>query len=313
MSQKVYIVGSYIPSGGTFMAHSVGRLFEQRLNIEAVSIQVGNEDPSHGVFRYDGPVRMVSVPEALPLMRREDFVILCPGFSFLGLGPRTPATKIMYAQGFNTFQTLDAFCDHYVSVSGFVRSFLESVYGLTSTVIPAFTDTRLPQHPVPWHQRRDDLVLFANKGVTELDRVLEANILNTLRARLPSIRFEPLFPAGPISHTDVLQRLSTARYFLSLSISEGFGLLPLEAMAVGTVVLGWDGFGGREYMQTDWNCAAAPYPDFDLLIARALNALTNTEYSRRLSENAPGTSALYTQQRFEDAWEKFLRANVFRD
>jgi len=42
-----------------------------------------------------------------------------------------------------------------------------------------------------------------------------------------------------------------------LSVAEGFGLVPLEAMAMGSVVVGFDGYGGREHLTPGANCAVA--------------------------------------------------------
>ena len=45
--------------------------------------------------------------------------------------------------------------------------------------------------------------------------------------------------------TDALRR---SALFLSFSEREGFGMPPLEALACGCYVIGFDGFGGREYL-----------------------------------------------------------------
>ena len=47
------------------------------------------------------------------------------------------------------------------------------------------------------------------------------------------------------------------------SYAQGFGLMPLEAMAMGCTVVGFDGYGGRDYMRPDINCCVVPYPDID--------------------------------------------------
>ncbi len=54
-----------------------------------------------------------------------------------------------------------------------------------------------------------------------------------------------------IPHTQVLDRLRQARYFVSLQNLEGFGLPALEAMAAGCLVVGFTGVGGKEYATSD--------------------------------------------------------------
>jgi glycosyltransferase involved in cell wall biosynthesis len=49
------------------------------------------------------------------------------------------------------------------------------------------------------------------------------------------------------SEFETAELLRTAKLFLSFSLREGFGLPPLEALACGCVVVGYHGFGGREY------------------------------------------------------------------
>ena len=49
------------------------------------------------------------------------------------------------------------------------------------------------------------------------------------------------------SETETAELLRTAKLFLSFSSQEGFGLPPVEALACGCIVVGYHGFGGREY------------------------------------------------------------------
>jgi glycosyltransferase involved in cell wall biosynthesis len=49
------------------------------------------------------------------------------------------------------------------------------------------------------------------------------------------------------SEVETAGLLRTAKLFLSFSSREGFGLPPLEALACGCLVVGYHGFGGREY------------------------------------------------------------------
>ena len=48
---------------------------------------------------------------------------------------------------------------------------------------------------------------------------------------------------------EVADLLRTAQIFLSFSEREGFGLPPLEALACGCLVVGYHGFGGREFFR----------------------------------------------------------------
>lgn len=51
------------------------------------------------------------------------------------------------------------------------------------------------------------------------------------------------------SETEAADLLRSSRIFLSFSELEGFGLPPCEALACGCLVVGFDGFAGREFFQ----------------------------------------------------------------
>jgi hypothetical protein len=85
-------------------------------------------------------------------------------------------------------------------------------------------------------------------------------VINMLKFRgaLEGIKVESL---DDMAHDQVAEQLKDARFFLSFSYREGLGLPPLEAMARGCVVVGFDGVGGSEYMKEPH---AFPVPNSDV-------------------------------------------------
>ena len=70
---------------------------------------------------------------------------------------------------------------------------------------------------------------------------------------------------------EVADLLRSSAIFLSFSELEGFGLPPLEALACGCAVAGFDGFAGREYFELPY---ATRVEDGDVFgLARAVEAL----------------------------------------
>ena len=68
---------------------------------------------------------------------------------------------------------------------------------------------------------------------------------------------------------EVAARLQHTQVFLSVSHREGFGMPPLEAMACGAYVVGYDALGGREFLRPDVAC---PVETGNVLaLARALD------------------------------------------
>lgn len=64
--------------------------------------------------------------------------------------------------------------------------------------------------------------------------------------------WETTFIAGAIEN-DVAAAMRNSKIFLAVSVREGFGLPPLEAMASGCYVLGYHANGGREYMREEFS------------------------------------------------------------
>jgi len=245
-------------------------------------------------------------------MRREiaacDVLIANPSFSSCGFGFDCPGRKIMYVQGFNSFRLLDCRFDLYVAVSGFVQSFLSAVYGIHAAVIPPFIRAdALPSAPA-WQARRDGSILVSLKG--GLGESLEC-----LRRLVPEINLNDIL-VGKMPWRGVMERIGQSRIFLTLAPSEGFGLMPLEAMALGCVVAGFDGFGGRDYLRPGSNCAVTAYADIEG-VADQLNALLADPDEAVILAEAGRVTALapqYTYQAFRENWcavfEHFLAENI---
>jgi glycosyltransferase involved in cell wall biosynthesis len=101
----------------------------------------------------------------------------------------------------------------------------------------------------------------------------------------------------------VADAMCESAIFLALSWLEGFGLPPLEAMSCGSIVVGFNGFGGAEYSRPDngfWSpegdivhCAQSLKRVVDLILAgdaqienvRALGFATAAEYSPSRQES----------------------------
>jgi GT2 family glycosyltransferase len=62
-----------------------------------------------------------------------------------------------------------------------------------------------------------------------------------------------LVPIEGLAPERVAAVLAESQFFMSTPRQEGFGLPPVEAMASGCVVIGYHGFGGREYFLEDFS------------------------------------------------------------
>ena len=71
-------------------------------------------------------------------------------------------------------------------------------------------------------------------------------------------------PIVNLDETGVAACLRESLIFLSLGQHEGLPLPPAEAMACGAIVVGYDGFGGREYMRPEFGFLSLQGTDWSL-------------------------------------------------
>jgi hypothetical protein len=245
------------------------------------------------------------------LISDRDVLIANPSFSNQLFGFRLPGRKLMYVQGFNTFSLLDCCFDRYVCVSKFVAKFLTATYGIRAPVISAFiAPERLPS-AVPWRARPAGSVVIHLKGDPDYQRVVLTRLREAVACELPGLDLGDILEA-PLAHSDFVARLGGARHLVSLSPAEGFGLVPLEAMAMGTTVTGFDGFGGRDYMASGKNCLVTSYPDVEGVARRLVAAVREPRLAEYLAEQGRLTAARFTYERFRAGWrdelQRFLAA-----
>ncbi len=321
MGNTAYVVEGYVSNGGTYMAYHVARILHVDFGYDVRIItadSTGFRDDSF--FRYDPVFPCVPLANCEHLVREDDVLICNPSFSLHNLGLKVRGRKLMYAQGFSTFAVLDCFFDRYVAVSGFVRDFLAQTYGIHASVIPAFIPENHFQLPAAadsdavavWEKRPVHSIELNTKGDWAGQQLLLDRIRREVRIKdrdlEQSIKWsDAIERARPrLARDRFLERVSSARYLLTLSVAEGFGLVPLEAMGMGAVVLGFDGYGGREYMATGRNCAVASYPDVPGVADGIIHAMRDLAFARRMVAAGVETASRYSYEAFRSAWVREL-------
>jgi glycosyltransferase involved in cell wall biosynthesis len=305
--RQAYVIGAHLPNGGTYMAYHIGRILQRDFGIHAIAVRMADESADHGIQIYDPPLPQVSLAEMERTISADDILVVNPSFSPHQFGWRLPGFKLSYVQDFKTFALLDRGIDHYVAVSDFVRDFLRTVYGLDVSVIPPFIQLeRMPVAPA-WTQRPANLVFVYRKGMPEVWELSWQRLHEIVTARAPHVRFTEPVAASGIAQQDLFAQIAAARYFLALSAAEGFGLVPLEAMALGAAVVGYDGFGGRHYMRAGENCEVAAYPHIERVAELLIAAVANPERSEQIAQRGHQTAAQYSYAEFRRAWIEELR------
>lgn len=288
------------------MAYHVGRILKLDFGYNPISVLIGSETWDHTKHLYDPEFPTLSVKELVKNIACDDIVVINPSYSNLMLGLQSTCTKICYVQGFNTYALLDAF-DHYVAVSGIVKRFLQAVYEIDAPVIPPFFERDSMPRLEEWNERPQGSVFVYVKGPYQSAAI----VLDELKKRVtPNVRFVDVVQSMSLPRRDLLFRMAACRYMLTLSPAEGFGLVPLEAMAVGTAVVGFDAFGGRDYFRNMENCAVVPWPKVDLLSQYLIAVVENESLGARLARAGTRTPELYTYELFRSAWKHYLTTVV---
>ena len=245
----------------------------------------------------------LSVAEMEAQITPRDLLVVNPSFSPHQFGWRLPGTKISYVQDFKTFALLDRKIDHYIAVSDFVRDFLRTVYALDVPVIAPFIELECDaavDAVVAASGRRACCRIakaFRKCGICRSRDCARSSARarrtssSTIRCRRRASRIATL-----MSH------LGTRRFVLTLSAAEGFGLVPLEAMAMGATVIGYDGFSGRQYMRSGENCFVAPYPEIERVADMLVEAVASPARSETIAQHGRETAQHYSYARFRRAW-----------
>ena len=306
--RRAFVVGAYVPNGGTIMAYHLGRILERDFGFHAIAVATDKDQPEAGTCVYDLAMPSTSQDEMVRQAADDDVIIVNPSFSDQFFGWRSRGFKISYVQSFNTFPVLDLKLDHFVACSDFVAGYLRTVYGINPRVIPPFINLdRLPP-ALPWRERPEAIVLPSHKGTPALWNMSFHRLLELVTRRAPRIKFAKPIGGDLVPQHELLARIAGARYLLMLSATEGFGLIPLEAMALGTVVIGYDGYGGRHYMRPGENCAVAPYPEIERVSELLIEAVDNPEISAAMALKGQETAARFSYEAFRNAWiEEFNR------
>lgn len=303
--QRAFVVEPYIPNGGTFMAYHLAKIFSEEFGFDVIA--VGDSTPDHNVFRYDPVFPSISIERLATEITTSDVLIANPSFSEHHFGLSLPGHKLMYVQGFNTFKLLDCKFHHYVAVSRVVQRLLLGVYGIDAPVIPAFIGDSTAIDRPPWLDRPERSIIVSSKFTAIYLEFLQ----ECLRQRGLQVEFSFL-PSEKMPQQDMLRLIGQYRYFLTLSPAEGFGLMPLEAMSMGALVLGFDGYGGRDFMRSGGNCAVVPYCDIEQMADLIGTVIDDPSIGQRLAEQGVKTAQQpdYQYPSFSRAWKREIASFI---
>jgi glycosyltransferase involved in cell wall biosynthesis len=304
---KAYIAGALIQTGGAYMAYHIGRLLHLHFGYELVDVHI--YETGAPLFTYDVPITTLSIAEMEQVITAEDVMVVNPSFSSFLFGLRLPGKKIMYIQDFRTFLLLDCHFDCYVSVSQLVSRYVEALYNINTPIIPPFIRHADVPVVLPWSERPKGSALVYMKNPSREHQIL----LQHLRDALPKIDLSYVVEGRGMPQDAFLRAIGLVRYFVNLSLAEGFGLSPLEAMAMGTMVTGVDGLAGADYMRQGQNALTGSIKDLRSLAATIQQAFSDEALAAHCVEGGFATAAQYGYAPFKKAWLPVLAKTLGRE
>lgn len=299
-TMRVFIVGAYLPSGAAQMNYVIGEIIAERLGLDVCVVTTKGESYSDSPFdRKSFPT--IAEGELESAVQSRDIVLTSPSWSSgRWWGLRLNCRKIMYVQAVDAVPILDGFFDVYVSVSEYCRAHIAERYGIQSSIINPFVE--LPRSSgLPWNSRPKSVVLVNSKRDTKLCRLMLAQIEAYVKPKVPGLCFKEINGEGR-NHKEFLSEIEQARYLLTLSPSEGFGLVPLEAMSRSVAVTGFHGMGGLDFMRHGFNCECWPYPNIAAVGESLLRVLENDEMACRIGAEGVRTAERFSKEEFSKKW-----------
>jgi glycosyltransferase involved in cell wall biosynthesis len=309
--RNVYVFNGYGGRGGAFLNYHIGLICHKNFGSPLFMVhnlkrnrKVGEK---HKRFNYIFEFPEINLEKMKQIIKPDDLFICNPAHSTKWFGLNLPSKKLMYIQGMNTFPVLDIFYDHYVSVSNFVQEHIGNIYNIKPPVISPFINHSIFRNWKPWKERSNDLLILKYKGYAE---PAFQYLQNYYKEKYPSssISFKMV---NDLTQTDLADLFNQHKYYLTLNPSEGFGLPPLEAMACGCVVVGFDSMGGREYLEHEKNAYIVDYGAFDQLADYLRRIELDPEMGKRLANPAIETAGKFSYEQFENHWVEYLENHVY--
>lgn len=125
------------------------------------------------------------------------------------------------------------------------------------------------------------------------------NVIKTFYAFYPQFRWVRFDELKGLSKQEFAERLGSSAICLYTDEIAGFGTMPLEAMAMGTHVVGWTPLGGKEYMNADngfWASNGDVFQLAELLGIAVEKLITGQLDSEEIQKQYEITLSKYTEE-----------------
>jgi glycosyltransferase involved in cell wall biosynthesis len=236
----------------------------------------------------------------------EDFFIIPEGFpNVMKKTMQVACKKIILAQSWffilnslNTGETWHNFgISDVISVSDAITEYLHTVMpGLNIKNMSQSINREVFKVPSKKSEKYPMVGFTGSRG--QENQLKTYNIIKTFQAFYPHLRWVRFIQLGGLSKKEFAERLASCSFVLYTDDIAGFGTLPLESMACGTHVVGWNAYGGKEYVTPDngfWTINGDIFQTAEVLgvaLDKWLNGEMDTE---EIQQNYEKTLERYTE------------------
>ena len=215
-------------------------------------------------------------------------VLFCQNQYYMALNP-IPADRLA-GLGFS----------HFAASSCAARDFMRSVLHIEgAALIPYSVDPAI----FAARPKAIQIALVPRKMPREASLI--GHIFREKYPKLQHVPWQVIDNAPERAAADILGR---SAILLSLSFLESFGLVPVEAMAAGCIIIGFDGYGGREYASPENGFWFAPdqLEEVADALATAITGLESGDKKLEAMRNAgTATAARYSMDNTRGALREF--------
>ncbi len=316
MLPTIYYICYLPPKTGGELVNFQHVAYLNRLGIRAVALVNGGPSAAQN---HEADEALSGLPRETLMQGRRfsaDDIVVIPEFyteAFRHFATQ-PCRRVIHNQGpFLSFRGFDSIAQ--MNADGLAAGLSCSTFGknlllrmgsdLSWQVVTPFV------HPL-FHEQQQRRTLQVAYMPDKRPR--EAPVVRALLHQLyPALAAVPWVPIAGVSRRACAGIMAQSAVFASFSWLEGLGLPPLEAMAAGCLVCGFDGHGGSDFATPDnglW-VAEGDHEGFAHAVAAALHAAhaAGPELARR-SAAGHATAATYSRERFtlelEAAWHTIL-------
>jgi len=252
------------------------------------------------------------------VLNPEDFFLIPEGFpNIMEKIASIPCKKIIIAQSW--FYVLNSMnigqkWQHFgikdvISVSDGITEYLNAVMpGLSLKQYSQSIDRKIFK---PIDNVDKNPVIVYSPGRTQDAFIKTSNVIKTFYAFFPHLSWVRFDELKGLSKEEYAERLGSAAICLYTDEIAGFGTMPLEAMAMGTHVVGWTPLGGKEYMKQDNGFWAKNGEIFQL--AELLGMAIERWLSGKLDAEAVVAEYEKTLERYTSEKEKESLINIINE